>query len=144
MATFIMQMRPDLLAKANDRLKTETRRLNVARWIKVKAGDTVKVKTSRTGKVEAVFVATADAREDELQNVSIRDCFAEGCVCPSCGYTLRDMDEYADGNGHHLCKGLQGTTIDAFRELWESINGPRSWDRNDKVAVVTFAPGGEA
>lgn len=46
--------------------------------------------------------------------------------------------------GWRTPRGAQGQTVrpgprDAFRALWSTINGPKSWDANPWVWVVTFA-----
>ncbi len=56
---------------------------------------------------------------ERLQDISKDDAIAEG-VRP-CGYGLND-----------------GTAQRAFKSLWQSINGPESWDANPWVWVVEF------
>jgi len=58
-----------------------------------------------------------DVRVQRLQDCSNEDAVAEGIGTPT------DM-RYA--------------AIDGYRPLWESINGPGSWDRNDWVFALTF------
>jgi len=55
-------------------------------------------------------------RVERLQEISEADAKAEG-VSHSC-----DRDD-----------------VDAYRELWESINGPGSWSENPFVWVITFS-----
>lgn len=57
-------------------------------------------------------------RVERLQDISRGDCMAEGCPFPN----------------------LAGKTdpVAWYRELWESINGPHSWDDNPWVWVVEF------
>lgn len=60
-------------------------------------------------------------RVERLQDISEGDAKAEGVIRPR---PLVDDDP---------C-----THIDAFGDLWESINGPGSWDKNPWVWVVEF------
>ena len=58
-------------------------------------------------------------RVERLQDISPSDCHAEG-IPP-------ETEEF---NGLDI--------QDAFSNLWESINGPGSWDKNDWVWVVSY------
>ena len=63
-------------------------------------------------------------RAERLQSISTADALAEGVnVHPS----------------HHgkPCTSLY-SPVQAYRDLWEQINGPGSWDANPWVWVVTF------
>lgn len=93
----------------------------------------------------------AGVRVERLRDISEADAIAEGVespaaeredhdrsICPACG-----------GTGLHLALGqnLGVTEVDCrecdtnakrYRHLWESINGPGSWDANPWVWVVEF------
>lgn len=60
-------------------------------------------------------------RVERLQDISEADAIAEG------------IQELIDAGVDH-----DGTPRDTFRKLWESINGPGSWDANPWVWVVEF------
>jgi hypothetical protein len=62
-------------------------------------------------------------RVERLQRISPADCDAEG-IEPSACHTRDGAD----------CKAR----IADYRSLWESINGPASWDANPHVWVITF------
>ena len=66
-------------------------------------------------------------RVERLQDISDSDAFAEGVEKTSYG-----CHKHAPG-GHGCMTGRDG-----YRELWESINGPGSWDANPFVWVVEF------
>lgn len=146
--TWTLLMKPELLKLADDDLKAETRRLNWERYQDVKKGDIVQFKTERLGKVLSRFVATEDARVEQLQDISVHAALSEGIRCPSCGYTLRDARFHMD---HAICINRwlidckagctdEHPAIEAFYELWDSINtGPEKISAaNPKVAVITF------
>lgn len=73
-----------------------------------------------------------DIRVERLQNISEEDAEEEG------------MDAFTDGCGFSIPLGngkmsaWQRHPRDAFEILWESINGPGSWDANPWVWVVEF------
>ena len=78
-------------------------------------------------------------RVERLQEISEEDAIAEGIIAPRCelcGYTFADARFQMD---HRLCKAPEphSATL-AYRELWESINGPGSWDANPWVWVIQF------
>jgi hypothetical protein len=60
-------------------------------------------------------------RVERLQEISAEDARAEGCNTP-----------HVPGSGTVLSRQTE------FMLLWESINGPRSWDANPWVWVVEF------
>lgn len=65
-------------------------------------------------------------RVERLQDISEADAMAEGIRCTGqCSYWWDGMQ----GDPHR-------TAADAFRALWESINGPDSWTANPWVWVV--------
>jgi hypothetical protein len=67
-------------------------------------------------------------RAERLKDISDPDCWAEGIECA--GW---DPERY-------------GSVVECYRDLWQSIHGPGSWDLNPLVWVVEFAalPAGEA
>jgi len=78
-------------------------------------------------------------RVERLQDISSRDCLAEGIA----------EVEFRPDDGFPMCLGymvgpndgkasLKVTPQEAYRELWEQINGPGSWELNPWVWVVEF------
>lgn len=67
-----------------------------------------------------ILLEVTDVRVERLQAISAEDCIAEGIST-----TLREHDAVC-----HL--------RDQYRALWESINGPGSWDANPWVWAITF------
>lgn len=67
-------------------------------------------------------------RVERLQDISEADAIAEG-IAP-----------FGDGNGYHVDEGTHyaASPADSYASLWESINGPISWDANPWVWVVGF------
>ena len=59
-------------------------------------------------------------RVERLQSISGPDCWAEGIA-----HADWDPERY-------------GSVVECYRDLWESINGPGSWDANPWVWVVEF------
>lgn len=72
-----------------------------------------------------------NVRIERLQDISEEDAQAEGCTKNHNGYYWA---------GPHQEYGLKQltTAIRAYRDLWESINGPGSWDKNPWVWVIEF------
>ena len=66
-----------------------------------------------------------DIRVERLQGISEEDAKAEGCV--STAIENKAGDDYS---GAYASEN--------FAELWQSINGPDSWDANPWVWVVEF------
>lgn len=62
-------------------------------------------------------------RVERLQDISEEDARAEGVQCSGC-----------ESTEHRHCDNLG----QKFRQLWESIHGPGSWDRNPWVWAITF------
>jgi len=91
-------------------------------------------------------------RVERLQEISEPDAEAEGCermdfepeahdwkICPKCG-GMRLHNAIGSGGG--VIFDVDCTECDSYvkryRHLWESINGPGSWDLNPWVWVVEF------
>lgn len=65
-----------------------------------------------------------EVRVERLNEISHEDALAEGCA----------------GQGWKVSDAAHPVVypVDAFRSLWESINGPGSWGLNSWVWVLTF------
>lgn len=85
-------------------------------------------------------LTVTDVRVERLQDISDADVAAEGC--------RRITDHGMDGweyHGQHWATFPDGTNAccfkraqDSYRQLWQMINGPGSWDVNPWVAAYTF------
>ena len=78
-----------------------------------------------------ILLEITGVRVERLQDISEEDAIAEGCIKfpfeDDHAYTFYDDDK----TGH-------ATHTGAYRKLWESLNGPGSWDLNPWVWVVEF------
>lgn len=64
-------------------------------------------------------------RVERLNDISAHDSFEEGIARPSMPCL-----------GSDVC--IRDNARNAYRKLWESINGPRSWELNPHVWVIEF------
>ena len=100
-------------------------------------GDTLGVKKRWTPAIHMpraasrITLEVAGVRVERLQDISEADAQAEGCTMNHNGYFW---------GGPHAVSGLKqmATASSAYRDLWESINGPGSWGANPWVWVVEF------
>ena len=80
-----------------------------------------------------------DVRVQRLHEISWADALAEGiseCLIPATG-DHPDMVGYMVGRDDGVSV-LEKTPQEAYRKLWESINGPGSWDANPHVWAISF------
>lgn len=82
-----------------------------------------------------ITLRVTDVRVERLQDISEADAVAEG-IGPhrKGGWWWEQPPDGIAGSNHFGAK----TARDAFRALWESINGGGSWDENPWVWVVSF------
>lgn len=66
-----------------------------------------------------ILLEIVSVRFERLNNISVSDCYAEGIEVP----------DFPD---------LRTPPVYTYRKLWESINGPGSWEANPWVWVVQF------
>lgn len=66
-------------------------------------------------------------RVERLNKISEQDAIAEGIEVDSCGHAIRPDDDVNWGGA-----------VGAFCELWESINGQGSWEKNPYVWCISF------
>lgn len=76
------------------------------------------------------------AKVERLQDISDEDAVAEGVI--------EDDGEvpgiwYCPGGYTYGVKRHGATPAEAFRYLWEAINGPDAWDANPWVVAVSFS-----
>ena len=72
-----------------------------------------------------ITLEVTEVRVERLQSISEEDAIAEGCTLECMRPTGDDSGSAIHGPGGYLA-------------LWESINGPDSWDANPWVWVVKF------
>lgn len=75
-----------------------------------------------------ITLEVTGVRVERLQDISEADAMAEGVWRTVSGH-------YSYGDEYNPS---YATACDAFRGLWESINGPGSWEANPWVWVVEF------
>jgi hypothetical protein len=78
-----------------------------------------------------ITLQVTGVRVERLQDISQADAIAEGIerVGPWKNYWLGDRG----AAGMHCSSAVM-----SYRTLWESINGPGSWDANPWVWVIEF------
>lgn len=78
-----------------------------------------------------ITLEIVSVRVERLQEISETDAIAEGCTKNHNGYFW---------GGPHKEYGLKqmSTPTKAYRDLWESINGPGSWAANPWVWAIEF------
>ena len=74
-----------------------------------------------------ISLEITNVRVERLQDINEVDAKAEGIAVDELGHAYRENDSVA-----------WGSAKTAYAELWESINGPGSWDLNQWVWVVEF------
>jgi hypothetical protein len=79
-----------------------------------------------------ITLEVTGVKVERLQDISEADCYAEGC----------EQDD-ADGTPVWYVRGTNllphpATGQKCYRLLWQSINGPGSWDANPWVAAYSF------
>ncbi len=84
------------------------------------------------------FIQITDVRPERLQEITPKDVIREGL-----GKDLIIPHEaYMDKTGVHLASmnviDFQWDLINAYHELWNSINGPGSWESNPWVWRIEF------
>ena len=69
-----------------------------------------------------------NVRVERLQDISTEDAMAEGIYLHEKGFYTADLN----------FKNSGASAVEAFKGLWQSINGAGSWDQNHWVWVVEF------
>ncbi len=90
-------------------------------------GDRLWVRETWMG-ASRITLEVTGVRVERLQDISEADAAAEG-ITPYPGHPGRWLSEHRPGLNYP-------SAIAAYRDLWESINGPSSWDANPWVWVV--------
>jgi hypothetical protein len=71
-------------------------------------------------------LTVTDVRVQRLHDISLGDCYAEGCTVGQ-----------AEANSGALPVGWTGPWHE-YRAIWNSLHGPGAWDANPWVAALTF------
>jgi hypothetical protein len=77
-------------------------------------------------KYSRITLEITSVRVERLQDISESDAIAEGIIEDGVGWNGYDKGPW------------QRHAVDAYRDLWESIQGPGSWEQNPFVWVVSF------
>lgn len=85
-------------------------------------------------------LTVTDLKIERLQDISEADAIAEGLerVAHPRGIAWKSYETYPDGTPHPHAVVPNSSPITSYRELWDSINGPGSWDANPWVIATTF------
>lgn len=127
----LIKFTPAMVEAIRDGRKTQTRRMVGARLDCPYGGtgDLLVVHVTR-GICPNITLEIVSVRVEKLSEISHEDCMAEGIR-----YDSEELSYYVDGDGPIL-PWMEATG--AFRQLWESIYGTRSWDLNPDVWVIQF------
>lgn len=81
-----------------------------------------------------------DVRAERLQEITERDAIAEGIERDRDGWKSYEVIHQGRHRGepHPHAVAPNRSPIRSYRELWESLNGPRSWECNPWVWVLSF------
>jgi hypothetical protein len=78
-------------------------------------------------------LTVTDVRVQRLQDISTRDCIAEGISAD-----LAQAMEAAGRSDLAQRHALHDTYVYGYRSLWNSLHGPDAWDANPWVAAISF------
>lgn len=89
-----------------------------------------------------ITLEVTSVRAERLNDISGEDAFKEGIDVEACDQTVCCRDYGSKGDAWFVHWGDDKDEDDAAREsfqsLWESINGPGSWDANPWTWVIEF------
>ncbi len=117
--------------------------LSMISWAHHKEGDTcVSIHMPRWA--SRITLEITDVLVERLQDITPEDAITEGLKGITkdgklVKYGIPDRDGYPgnDNTGWPWCE-WRASPVDAYCALWESINGPKSWDANPWVWVIEF------
>ena len=72
-----------------------------------------------------IFLKVTDVKAERLQDISVIDIVREGVTLPNYAEEAIKVVKYPD-------------PFEIFAELWQSINGKGSWEKNPWVWVYSF------
>lgn len=89
-----------------------------------------------------ILLEITGVRVERLQDISREDAIAEGTAWDKCPthQTVESIQAQRDAHAIGMCAHYVAEIdyIGGFHHLWESINGPGSWDKNPWVWVIEF------
>jgi hypothetical protein len=102
-------------------------------YAKEKYGTTWKPSIHMPKEACRLFLRVKSVRVERLKDITAMNAVEEGIeMCTDNNSVVVHWKNY-------LRKNIgEGTAIGSFRTLWQSINGPESWDENPWVWVVEF------
>lgn len=84
-------------------------------------------------KVSRLTCTVTEVRRHRLHEISETDAQAEGCV------KLKATGRAVEKQGAQHFGAVWPSCRMWFADLWDSINGPGSWDANPEIIAITFA-----
>lgn len=98
--------------------------------------------------ISRIWLQVTDIHVERLQDISEEDAKAEG-VQPNCTGVENCPSQYCQrmgcqstGEYYHYLRDLDDfpafSAKESFESLWQSINGPESWEANPWVWVISF------
>lgn len=82
-----------------------------------------------------IWLKVTNVRVERLQDISEADAIAEGLIHSELFNEWGGVEPHPEVKGHYR---WYQNPIDAFKNLWESINGDGSWKENPWVWVIEF------
>lgn len=81
-----------------------------------------------------ITLVVTESRVERLQDISGEDAIREGVPCAKWS-----EDDWIDSDGYPTSyERRMEQAFEEFTELWDSIHGPGSWDKNPEVEVISF------
>lgn len=85
-----------------------------------------------------ILLEITEIRVERLQDITIEDVIAEGILSYE-GWKTPEYEKQLEAAKQNKTKPPLGMNpLQRFWHLWESINGPGSWEQNPRVRVVVF------
>jgi len=85
-----------------------------------------------------IWLQVEEIRVERLQDISFEDAIAEGIHVKYWGGDTTQPYAYRKSKPEGIATDYKRSPIEAFRDLWEDINGAESWTANPWVWVVKY------
>jgi hypothetical protein len=86
--------------------------------------------------IARIWLENTGVTVERLNEISKQDATSEGITEYAYGYWKNYLSTFSGGRPK---TGIDfKSSIDSFKTLWQSINGPESWDANPWVWVISF------